>query len=297
MISAAALRESLRAGAWRPCVLEVGWRARPDGDFDGIPGALPLDTDALETPGPAWRLRPLVELQALLERLGLGADTPVVIVSRRAIAAARVWWVLRYLGLPDVRVLDGGSRAWRSVGSPPIDAFRPPHRALPCRAIPALIARGRWLRAQLAVPGAIRLVDVRSREEFVGERSGYGYLAARGRIPGAVHGGDADDSAGLYIQRDGFLQDPAVIRALWTERGILQREGSPSAGELVFSCGGGWRSSLACLYAEWLGIPRWRNHSGGWSEWSTRFRRDSRAGAPSPGWRQSATGNPIVRES
>ncbi|MFM7783742.1 MAG: sulfurtransferase, partial [Gammaproteobacteria bacterium] len=181
VISVAALQESLAAGASHPCVLEVGWRARPGGDFDGIPGAIQLDTDTLETPGPAWRLRPLAELQSLLARLGLGADTPVVIVAGRAIAAARVWWVLRYLGVRDVRVLDGGSRAWRSAGSPAIDAFRPPRRVLPARARPALVARGPWLRAQLAVPGAIRLVDVRSPEEFAGERSGYSYLAARGR--------------------------------------------------------------------------------------------------------------------
>ncbi|MFM7783981.1 MAG: rhodanese-like domain-containing protein, partial [Gammaproteobacteria bacterium] len=103
--------------------------------------------------------------------------------------------------------------------------------------------------------------------------------------------GDADDAAGLYVRSDGFLQDPAAIRALWTERGILHADGSPTPRELVFSCGGGWRSSLACLYAAWLGIPHFRNHSGGWSEWSTRFRRDPRAGPPSPGWRQSASGN------
>lgn len=287
------------AGGPPPRVLEAGWAARPGGgDFAGeaIPGAVRLDTAALETPGPAWRLRGLPELRAVVASLGIGPDTPVVIVAGRVITAARVWWVLRYAGLPDVRVLDGGALAWRAAALPTALANDAPVRPdFTGRTQGRLHARHDWLQARLAEPGAVCLVDLRSESEFTGQGSGYGYLEARGRIPGAVHGGDADDAAGLYVRPDGTLQDPAGIRALWIARGILRADGTPAARELVFTCGGGWRSSVGCLFAEWLGLP-WRNHSGGWSGWSTRFLRDRHARGASPGWRQCPSGRSVTMD-
>jgi rhodanese-related sulfurtransferase len=72
----------------------------------------------------------------------------------------------------------------------------------------------------------------------------------------------------------------AEIEALWEEIGVDPDE------EVIVSCGGGWRSSLAFLYGYVMGYPV-RNYANGWSEWSTTY-------GPPPDYEQSPTGNPIA---
>jgi thiosulfate/3-mercaptopyruvate sulfurtransferase len=62
---------------------------------------------------------------------------------------------------------------------------------------------------------------------------------------------------------------------------------------VIFYCGSGWRSSLAFLYAQWLGYERVRNYSDGWSGWSTQYVLDKKAKGATPGWRQLRSGHPV----
>ena len=134
-----------------------------------------------------------------------------------------------------------------------------------------------------AAKGAV-FADVRSAAEFRGEVSGYSYLDAKGRIPGAVAIGDADDRVRLYQNADGTLRELETIRERWRSAGILDGR------EIIFYCGGGWRSSLAFLYARAMGLPNIRNYSDGWSAWSTLYDRpDGKT------WRQRPSGNPVAR--
>ena len=128
------------------------------------------------------------------------------------------------------------------------------------------------------------LADVRSRDEFDGLASGYDYLDRKGRLPGAVHLDNADDSAAIYQHDGGTLRDVDEIGRFWREHG-LPLEGR----EIIFYCGTGWRSSLAFLYAKAMGIARVRNYSDGWSGWSTIYERDpGYQRGSTPGWRQIA---------
>ncbi len=63
--------------------------------------------------------------------------------------------------------------------------------------------------------------------------------------------------------------------------------------EVVFYCGGGWRSSVAFFYAWLLGFENVRNYSDGWSGWSTEYHPDPVALGRTPGWRQQPSRNPI----
>ena len=111
-----------------PVLLDVRWRLGGPPGIDSyrqghLPGAVfaDLDRDLAGPPGPAGR-HPLPDpaaFQAAMRAAGVSRDRPVVVYDDGdAMSAARGWWTLRYFGHPDVRVLDGGYRAWAAAGLP-----------------------------------------------------------------------------------------------------------------------------------------------------------------------------------
>jgi 3-mercaptopyruvate sulfurtransferase SseA len=287
--------ETCRTG--RFVVLEAGWGALEQAReyrTGHLPGAVYFDTDELETGYPTWRLRELTDLQRAIGQAGIDTSTTVIVYGRKVIAAARIWWVLKYAGVADVRLLDGGFAAWESAGYP-VDREIP--KPLPVAfAGPVAdhwLATTDYVRERLG-SARIRLADVRSSAEFTGRTSGYSYLDASGRIPSAIPIGDGDDAAHLYVQRDGRLRPPTEILQGWQRNGLQPAaSGTQFEQEVIFYCGGGWRSSLAFFYAWLLGMGNIRNYSDGWGGWSTEYQRDPTDAGSTPGWRQIPTGNPI----
>lgn len=281
----------------RLIVLDVGW-----GELDQakeyhaghLPGAVYFDTDELETGYPTWRLRDLTELQLAIGQAGIDADTTVIVCGRKVIAAARIWWVLKYAGVADVRLLDGGFTAWEAAGYPvEQEISKPVPVAFEGSVADHWLATTDYVRERLG-SAQIRLADVRSSAEFEGRTSGYRYLDASGRIPTAISIGDGDDDARLYMQGDGRLRSPTDIREWWQENGLHPAaSGTQFEQEVIFYCGGGWRSSVAFFYAWLLGFENIRNYSDGWGGWSTDYQQDATEVGNTPGWRQVSTGNPI----
>ena len=285
----------------RIAVLHAAWAdGRPAANYlDGhIPGALFFDTDWLENGYPRWSLRDPAVLQQCFGACGVAADATIVVYADAYDAACRLWWVLRYCGAQDVRVLAGGRAGWRAAGLPldttPVAAgtarFDAPLRT-------EYLASTSDVRAALVRADA-QLIDVRTPAEYLGQRSGYAYLDCAGRIPGAINA----DSANLSALLD--ARDCAGIAAYWAACGVttpasaapgntLPRGAGQAAATPIFYCGSGWRSSVAMLCAACLGAAA-RNYCAGWCGWSTRYVPDSEAGGSTPGWRQEATGNPIV---
>lgn len=278
-------------------VVEAGWGPTRDatGYLAGhVPGALHVNTDELETGYPEWRLLDDDSLQAAIGRIGISPDTTVVVYGDRLIAAARVWWILKYAGVSDVRLMDGGIERWRAAGY----ATETQVRELPAVPFSASVLHD-WVATTDQVREAIErgdaiLADVRSDAEFEGSSSGYDYLDARGRIPRAIHLGDADDSASAYRRNDGRLRAVDEILERWQARG-LHRDATRQRfhQEVIFYCGGGWRSSLSFFVAWLAGIEPIRNYSDGWCGWSTVYQRDPSAEGSTPGWRQIRSENPI----
>jgi thiosulfate/3-mercaptopyruvate sulfurtransferase len=127
LVSAAVLAEELATDPG-PVLLDVRWRLGGPPGLDiyregHLPGAVfvDLDRDLAAPPGPAGR-HPLPDPAAFEEAMraaGVSQDRPVVVYDDRdATAAARAWWLLRYHGHENVRVLDGGYRAWLAAGLP-----------------------------------------------------------------------------------------------------------------------------------------------------------------------------------
>jgi thiosulfate/3-mercaptopyruvate sulfurtransferase len=273
------------AGAWR--LFEVGY-----GDADAfaaghIPGAGYLDTAQFEH-GPLWNRIPDARLERLLVGHGIRHDVTVVLYGRNVLAAARVAHLLLYAGVADVRLLDGGLSGWNRAGLalepgpprrfPAADGFGTAFPARPDYLLDTRQVRDLLARAEDA------LVSIRTWNEFVGKTSGYGYIAARGDIPGALWGraGDGDDVNSMTAFHDGagHMKPAADIRAMWQSAGIHAGRRS------VFYCGTGWRASLAFFYAWLMGWERIAVYDGGWCEWSRDggnpvvCRMDCRAGQP-----------------
>jgi thiosulfate/3-mercaptopyruvate sulfurtransferase len=273
LASPASLAAGLRLGGWR--LLECGCEGQRQFAQAHIPGAGYLDTCDIESE-PLWNKVPDESLLQVLLAHGIRHDTTVVLYGRNNLAAARVAHLLLYAGVADVRLLDGGIAAWQAGGYPcESGPARPVPAAgdfgIPFPAHPDYLVDMAEARALLARPEAL-LVSIRSEAEFRGKVSGYGYIAARGDIPGAVWGRAGEDgdvnSMSAYQLADGTMRPAGGIAAMWEEHGI-------TAGlRIAFYCGTGWRASMAFFYAWLMGWENITVYDGGWMEWSAA---DSRA--------------------
>jgi thiosulfate/3-mercaptopyruvate sulfurtransferase len=269
--------------------MNQGWADRSY--LDGhIPGAIHSNSDTYENGYPRWFLLPDSELKAAVGSMGITADTTVVVYSNSPIFAARLWWILKYAGVADVRFLNGGYRQWAASGLPSETTINNPvPAAFNGTTRPEYLATTGYVFNHYLNTATTALVDVRSGGEYAGVISGYSYLAAKGRIPGAIQGGDGDDSSRIYTDNDGTLRNFAEVRSHWN--GL----GATSDKELIFYCGGGYRSALTFLHAYLMGYPSIRNYSDGWAGWSTTYTEDpSYQDGVTPGWRQDPSGRPIA---
>ena len=225
-----------------------------------ITGAIDTEayTDFASSPTPTSGQRPLpaiAELQAAARRWGLRAESTIVVYdSDRNMTAARAWWVLRWAGLPDVRVLDGGLPAWRAAGLPvtqEVATPRPSSIVLSAGHMPELDADGAARLAREAV-----LLDARIRPNYVGGATAPGQ-PRRGHIPGAISA-PAPDNVTDY----GNFADSDALREIYR---VLGADGSRPVG--VY-CGAGMSAAHSVLALAAIGVAA-AMYPGSWSQWIT----------------------------
>ncbi|MDD2318600.1 MAG: rhodanese-like domain-containing protein [Geobacteraceae bacterium] len=268
--------------------MEQGW-ANNSYLLGHIPGAIHSNSDTYENGYPRWFLLPDDQLKTAVGSMGITADTTVVVYSDSPIFAARLWWILTYAGVADVRILNGGLTPWVAAGYPVETAINNPVPTTYAGTTrPEILAATDYVFNHYLDTVNTVLADVRSGGEYAGLISGYSYLVAKGRIPGAVWAGDGDDSSRVYTDADGTLRSFTEVRDHWNSLGIT------SDRELIFYCGGGYRSSLTFLYGYLMGYGNIRNYSDGWMGWSTTYTEDpSYLEQPTPGWIQTPSGRPV----
>ena len=221
-----------------------------------IPGAVDVDLPTeLASPGGGTRgSRPLPAIQDLTQtarRWGLRRDVPVVVYDHdRGLVAARGWWVLRWAGLADVRLLDGGFAAWLAAGLPvasesgrptPGDVSASPGH------LPVLEADD---AAALARSGL--LLDSRVRVNYIG---GPGE-PRRGHIPGSISAPAAD-----VLTEAGSFADGDTLRHLYAALGA---DGLRQVG---VSCGAGISAAHSVLALASIGVTA-AMFPGSWSAWA-----------------------------
>ncbi len=238
----------------RFALTDPGW-GRQQYDLVHIPGAyyLDLERDLSGPKGQHGGRHPLPAPDVLavkLSEIGVNSTTLVVAYdSQRLAFAARLWWLLRYLGHDRVAVLDGGLPAWQAAGYP-LTADPPAPRSgrfIP-QPQPQLVVDRDYVLAHKDRPGVV-LIDARERDRYLGIHEPIDPIA--GHIPGAqnVPWLDATDADGML--RDGSSQWAAVRNAT----------------EIIAYCGSGVTACVNLLSLARAGILGGRLYAGSWSDW------------------------------
>lgn len=247
-----------------------------------VPGAIDLDTLALEAP-ETWDRRSPEELKAALEQHGITSDTTVVLYGKYMdpdneekfpgsaaghIGAIRCAFIMMYAGVKDVRILNGGFQSWKDaayeISTEDIARKAVPEFGTSIPAHPELAVDVPEAKILLQSEDA-DLVCVRSYPEYIGEVSGYNYIEAKGRIPGAVFANCGSDAYHMenYRNVDHTVREFHETAEIWKDSGITPEK------HLAFYCGTGWRGSEAWLNAWLMGWPRVSLFDGGWFGWSS----------------------------
>ncbi len=247
-----------------PAVLDVRWKL---GDADGrahyaerhIPTAVyvDLETELAGPPSPEQGRHPLPELDALqraARHWGIRQGQRVVVYDDLGgMSAARAWWLLRWAGVPDVRILDGALGAWSELGLP-VESGElladPGDVVLEAGSLPVLDADQ---AAELAQTGV--LLDARAGERYRGEQEPVDPRA--GHIPGAL----STPTAG-NLDSDGRFLDPATLRARFASAGV---DGGQPLGAY---CGSGVTAAHLTAALRIAGFDA-ALYPGSWSAWSS----------------------------
>ncbi len=221
-----------------------------------VPGAAYVDMDtALADPPGAGGRHPLPDearFEEAMRRAGVRADRPVVAYDDwQGRGAARAWWLLRFHGHPDVRVLDGGWSAWRAEGLPvdagEVESDRGDFTVSADKQMPVVEADD--------VLGVDVLIDARAAERYAGDVEPVDPVA--GRIPGAVN-----------VPTTANVDEHGRFRSATDLRATYARVGADTAGSVAAYCGSGVTAAHDLLAMEVAGI-RAALYPGSWSGWIT----------------------------
>jgi thiosulfate/3-mercaptopyruvate sulfurtransferase len=239
------------------CIIDV----RPAEDYaqGHIPGATHFDlfglslVDTTEAPLKAF----MFMIHHVLELRGVSESKEVVFYENNSgMRAARGLWFLEFYGHPNVKMLDGGFKAWQTAGAPITTDAAPPKtatfKAADRREV--LATADDVLRS--IDKNDIAILDTRSRGEYLGTH----VRAARGgAIPGAIHIEWTDN-----LDADGKFKANAELKAMYDKAGITPDK------EVVSYCQGGYRAAHSYVALRLLGFPKVRNYIGSWKEWGDR---------------------------
>lgn len=190
---------------------------------------------------------------ATLGRLGIGNESQVIVYDDASGSyAARLWWMLRWLGHDAVALLDGDWRAWLREGRPTASG----ESSRPARAFVAHERPEMAVAASEIVGGRnLNLLDARSAERYRGQNEMLDPVA--GHIPGAT---SAPWSAN--VDASGYFLPAEVLRLRYTE--LLR---GSTANQCAVYCGSGVTAAHDILAMEIAGLLGARLFPGSWSEW------------------------------
>ncbi|MFJ4288915.1 sulfurtransferase [Cupriavidus sp. NPDC089707] len=210
------------------------------------------------------------DLVARMQALGVEDNTPVVAYDAQGgMFAARLWWLLRWVGHAEVAVLDGGKDAWIKAGMP----LEP--EATPEPEFPGKISRRESLVPTVDAAAlldnlgraALLVVDARAPDRFRGENETLDPVG--GHIPGAVNRFFKDN-----LDAEGRFKSPETLRA---EFAAVMGQRAPA--QAVMQCGSGVTACHNLLALEAAGLGGAALYPGSWSEWCADPARPVATGA------------------
>jgi len=250
-------------------VFNVGWSEDGKPHKEGhIPGSYWMHTGWVEV-GPLWNRVSDDKIKAEMEKLGITTDT-LVLVYGDPMAAARFGVIAKYAGVEDVRMINGGMKAWKDAGYPVETEMKDPE---PVKEFGATVPQNPEIIVDLSEAVELLeskdsdLISIRSWKEYQGKISGYDYIKPRGRIKGAKWGMAGSDAWHLEAYRginQFYMRPYTEIQKMWEDLKINPKN------HLAFYCGTGWRASEVWFYAQAMGLDKISVYDGGWKEWSEK---------------------------
>ena len=192
------------------------------------------------------------QFAAAMGALGVGDDTRVVLYDRMGLPwAARVWWMLRWIGFDNAALLDGGLNAWTEAGGElSTEPVTPSPRTLSVNLRPGLIAYQDEVRASID-DDSIRLIDVLPEIHYRGEWTMY---AQSGHIPGAIN----IPTGRMFDEAGRFRPDEELAALLGDDRDT----------RTITYCGGGIAASVDAFVFTRLGFTDVAVYDGSLDEWT-----------------------------
>jgi thiosulfate/3-mercaptopyruvate sulfurtransferase len=222
-----------------------------------IPGAVNLwhkdlykegDIDAL--------LKSPEEIAEILGNLGISPDKTIVIYdSGKAKFAGRVYWVLKYMGAKDVRILDGHMKLWRK-GRKPVTKDETEITPVKFKASPvdSIFATIDYVKSHMKNKD-FALVDAREEDEFIGKK---GLTKRKGHIPGAIRIDFVE-----VLNEDGTVKSEEDLAKLFKDAGVTADK------DVVLYCESSVRAGIMYLaLTSILDYPKVRVYDGALYEWS-----------------------------
>lgn len=225
-----------------------------------LPGARYFDIDEIadETSPLPHMLPSSVKMASRLKSLGVGDGHRIVVYdANRGFASARAWWMLRYFGVREVRILDGGLQAWQRAGheteAGPTTAPSPRHFT---PRVQSHLLKDRAQVAHLLASGRQRVLDARPAARFRGEADEPRAGLRRGHMPGAASlpADQVLDSDGRYLPADRLLD-------------VFRQAGHDTDIPFVATCGSGVSAALLLVAAAICGQNLASLYDGSWAEW------------------------------
>ena len=251
-------------------IVEVDYDSKTNYELGHIPNSVLIDWKK-DINDPITRdILSITDFENLLQKIGINNNTAVILYGDfNNWFAAFVFWVFKYYGYNDVRLLDGGRKKWleedrqisKEIVRYPKGGYKLPEGIQPANEIRAflsnvknaLVSRRRF---------QLSLVDVRGELEYIGEITAppeYPTENAQrgGHIPGAKN-----VPWSQVIKDDGTFKSLEEIRKIYEEKGITQDK------DIITYCRIGERSSHTWFVLKYLlGYPNVKNYDGSWTEW------------------------------
>jgi thiosulfate/3-mercaptopyruvate sulfurtransferase len=216
-----------------------------------------------------WNRPDDATIEQMITDLGITKDTTVVIYGPNTTAASRCAVTMKYAGVEDVRILNGGIERWNLDQMPLESGVVNPEKAKEFGAdVPANP------KVMIDLDDEMKLIDdpnaviasIRSWPEYICDVSGYTYIGEAGDIANSRFGYAGSDPYHMedYRNPDNTMFNYHMIAKRWADWGITPDK------YVSFHCGTGWRASETYMYASAMGWENISVYDGGWYEWHLR---------------------------
>ena len=223
------------------------------------------------------------QFEALVRRLGIDASHTVVFYGdKNNWWATYAFWVFRLFGFENLRVMDGGRMKWEQEGRAFVTetpSHAPTQYVAPERDDARIRAFLDEVRQHHRAGGAKKLIDVRSPQEFTGERTHMPDYPQEGTLRGGHIPGARSVPWARAANPDGTFKSADELRAIYEGEAGLR-----PGDDVIAYCRIGERSSHTWFVLTYLlGYEGVRNYDGSWTEWGNAVRAPIEVGPGTPG--------------